>query len=106
MRCCQACGRPLPLLARPDRTHCDATCRQRHRRLRLRALPPSPAPDLDQLSAALEPHLTEVALVTGVAAAARTDWRAAAFLLEQRHPSRWAGGTPGLDAELEEELWR
>jgi hypothetical protein len=30
-----------------------------------------------------------VALVTGVAIAARDDWRAAAFLFERKYPQHW-----------------
>ena len=107
MRRCQGCGQPLPLLARPDRLHCDARCRQAARRLRLRVLP-SP-PDLDQLAAALEPHGAEPVLGAGVTAAAADDWRAAAWLLSRRAPERRGRRSHGeeddLDLELEEDTW-
>jgi len=86
-RTCLGCGRPLSLLARPDQRSCSARCRLIAFRAR-RATGRPPASDLAQLAGRLEPHLSEVALVTGVASAAQQSWQAAAFLLERQYPER------------------
>jgi hypothetical protein len=46
--------------------------------------------ELDRLVDALGLAAGESALVMGVAAAARDDWRAAVWILEHRWPERWA----------------
>lgn len=65
--------------------------------------------ELDRLVDALEPAVAESALVAGVAAAAREDWRAAAWVLSRRWPERWAsveratapsGTADGFDSEF------
>ena len=100
-RTCLGCGRLLGLLARPDQLHCSARCRLiAFRACRAAARPP--APDLAQLTAALDPHVAEPVLVASVAVAARESWQAAAWLLERGHPERWSRGARGQDAELEE----
>jgi predicted nucleic acid-binding Zn ribbon protein len=82
-----ACGRPLPLLARPDRRYCSSTCRLIAFRRRQQAA------------------LAEAVLVGDIQQAGATDWRAAAFLLERHHPERWSlNGEPDeLELLLEED---
>lgn len=89
-RTCEGCGRPLPLLARPDRRHCSSICRLIAFRRRQQAA------------------LAEAVLVGDIQQAGAMDWRAAAFLLERHYPERWghdARGEDVLDVELEEEPW-
>jgi hypothetical protein len=46
-----------------------------------------------RLAAALEHFLAEPRLVGEIAKASRSNWRAAAFLLERTYPERWAAAT-------------
>jgi hypothetical protein len=59
--------------------------------------------ELAQLTEMVEPARVEAALVHGIQQAAATDWRAAAWTLEQRYPERWGEKAHGLDADLEED---
>jgi predicted nucleic acid-binding Zn ribbon protein len=110
-RHCERCGAELPADARRDKRFCSSTCRARARRRRLRAAEPLPTPPSApevELEIALERALAEPRLVALIANAARTNWRASAWLLERRHPERWAIGarpeairTPADDAFVE-----
>src|SRR5262249_26070077 len=98
---CEACQAPLPTHGRRDRRYCDGPCRAAAPAGRRRgagggtataAIPP-------ELQAALDNALAEHRLVALVAAAAgKGQWRAAAWLLERRHPERWSAGRTGSDA--------
>jgi integrase len=98
-RRCESCGRPLGSTSRPDRRYCGAACRQAGYERRRRAARASsddtvtavePAPALlAELEAAVERATDEMRLVATVAAAAPTNWRAAAWLLSRRWPERW-----------------
>jgi hypothetical protein len=46
--------------------------------------------ELERLVERLPPTAAESALVSGIAQAARADWKAAAFILERRWPERWS----------------
>jgi hypothetical protein len=46
--------------------------------------------ELERLAETVPPAAAESALVTGIAQAARADWKAAAFILERRWPERWS----------------
>jgi hypothetical protein len=103
---CAFCGEPLSGPGRSDRLYCGVACRKaaHRRRKREREAPELIAPEpagtkpggsLDR-EALIEEALSEPRLVVYVAAAAKTNWRAAAWLLEHRHPERW-----GRDRELE-----
>jgi hypothetical protein len=94
-RRCESCRAPLPTTARRDRRYCNGRCRaaasaRRRREAQAAAgtgigagvLPP-------ELQAALDHALEEHRLVARVAAAAPTNWRAAAWLLSRRFPDRW-----------------
>jgi hypothetical protein len=86
MRRCESCG--AVIAGRTDRRYCSGACRvAAHRRAHR---PPAPRTDLAELVAALDATTSEVALTAGVMMAARQDSRAAAWLLERRHPERWA----------------
>jgi hypothetical protein len=100
-RRCESCGRPLGWTSRPDRRYCGAACRQRayderRRAARKPAVEPAPAL-LAELEAAVERATDEMRLVAIVAAAAPTNWRAAAWLLSRRWPERWASRRPVED---------
>jgi hypothetical protein len=96
---CLGCGEPLPLLARPNRRYHDGRCRAVAHRRREHVHSGSGVPVAGILiaehAAVLDAATSEVRLVALVAqAAARPGgWRAAAWLLERRHPERW--GQPG-----------
>jgi hypothetical protein len=47
------------------------------------------AAELDRLVAMLDAPQAEAALLAGVAVAARDDWKAAAWILARRFPTRW-----------------
>ena len=89
IRQCEGCGRDLPLLARPDRRFHGAACRKRAARKRDRVAVEQQNP-LDDLQLVLLRALDEERLVAYIATQARSQWRAAAWLLERRYPSRWA----------------
>ena len=42
------------------------------------------------MMSAVDTALAEASLVAGIMLAGRSDWRAAAFILERRWPERWA----------------
>jgi len=92
-RRCQSCDRELASTSRPDRRYCGAACRQRgyeRRRGEAHGLAVEPATALlADLEHALGQATSEVVLVAQVASAAKTNWRAAAWLLERRFPERW-----------------
>jgi hypothetical protein len=100
-RLCDGCGEPLPTTARPNMRHHNTACRTRAYARRRRAedratertspLSRAAALSADQ-QAVLDQATSEVRLVALVAKAAQTQWRAAAWLLERRHPERWASG--------------
>jgi hypothetical protein len=97
-RLCDGCGEPLSGTGRSDRRHHNATCRKRAYLARERPAPElhEPAPPAHQLDAqsVLAEALSEPRLVASVAkAAAMGQWRAAAWLLERRHPERWGART-------------
>jgi hypothetical protein len=78
---CETCGDELPATARRNRRYCDARCRRRA---------------YEERQAPARP---ELALVVPVAAAAKTNWRASAWLLERRYPERWAAPPRRADDE-------
>jgi hypothetical protein len=101
-RRCESCARLLASTSRPDRRFCSPACRQRAYDERRRAADhrgnrPAPAL-LAELEAAVERATDEVRLVAIVAAAAPTNWRAAAWLLSRRWPERWGARRP-VEAE-------
>jgi hypothetical protein len=104
---CEQCGDPLPALARRNRRYCDARCRRRAHEERH-----APAPELapvvpvaaitddEHVQELLARVLAEERLIAQVAAAAKTNWRASAWLLERRYPERWAAPPRRADDEL------
>jgi hypothetical protein len=92
---CEACGDELPAFSRRDRRYCDARCRRRAFEERHAPAAPELAPvvplseDEQQVQELLGRVLREERLVGLVAAGAKSNWRAAAFLLERRYPERW-----------------
>jgi hypothetical protein len=103
---CEQCGDPLPALARRNRRYCDARCRRRAFEERRAPAGPELAPvvpisDHEHVQELLARVLAEERLIAQVAAAAKTNWRAAAFLLERHYPERWAPARPRADGELE-----
>jgi hypothetical protein len=106
---CEHCGDPLPAFSRRNRRFCDARCRrrafeQRHGTVTAPAVPELapvvPIHDEAHVRELLARVLAEERLVAHVAAAAKTNWRAAAFLLERHYPERWA---PVRRSALEDE---
>jgi hypothetical protein len=92
---CEACGDELPALARRNKRYCDARCRrrayeERHMPARPELAPVVPISDNEQVQELLQRVLAEERLIAQVAAASKTNWRAAAFLLERHYPERWA----------------
>jgi hypothetical protein len=86
-RFCLACGADLPESGRADRRYCDSKCRKRAARVRARvAFASSVDDDARSIASATE----EIPLVAIVVAEAKTNWRAAAWLLERKYPERWA----------------
>ena len=88
-RSCDGCGAVLAATSRPYRRFCSGACRAAaHRREHdTRLVTPG---ELARLVRAVDPAVAEVSLVAGIALAARSDWRSAAWLLERRWPERWA----------------
>ncbi len=96
-RPCLGCGQPLDGEGRADRRYHGLSCRKAayRRRQRERETAPvtlvPPPPPIDP-HAVLERALSEDALLIPIVHAARTQWRASAWLLERRYPQRWAHG--------------
>jgi hypothetical protein len=111
-RRCEHCSRLIPSSARTNKRYCCTAHRQaayaaRRRRARVELLSDvassekrsetltraaeHESPHLARLQAAVKAATDETRLVALVAAAAQSgSWRAAAWLLERRHPERWA----------------
>jgi hypothetical protein len=91
MRRCESCRAVLARTSRHDRRYCSPACRQsayeRRRGSRPVAVPPAEQSEIERI---LAQATREERLVALVAHAARTNWRAAAWLLERRFPGRWA----------------
>jgi hypothetical protein len=108
VRRCEQCGGPLPEPSRADRRYCSGACRtgayeQRQRHARVTLIEPEPVPatapsQLDQLREAVKSAIREEKLLAVVAAEARTNWRASAWLLSRLHPTRW--GERGREVPL------
>ncbi len=111
---CEACGDELPALARRNRRYCDARCRRRayeERHVPALELPASTAAPEHQLAPVVpigdEAHvqellarvLAEERLVAQVAAGAKTQWRAAAWILERRYAERWGPPRPAAEPD-------
>jgi hypothetical protein len=99
---CEGCGEPLTGPGRADRRFHGGPCRKRAwKRRQLEQQAPElrtaesanaePAPSLDR-EALLEEAVSEPRLLVYVARAAQTNWRAAAWILERRYPTRWGHG--------------
>ena len=92
-RRCEHGEKPLPL-GRADQRYCGTNCRTaacRQRRCDEREAERHEWVNLTAHQAdALERALAEERLIALVAGAARDNWRAAAWMLERRHPERWA----------------
>jgi hypothetical protein len=96
---CEACGDELPALARRNRRYCDARCRRRAYEERHAPAAPELAPvaaitDDEHVQELLARVLAEERLVAQVAAGAKTNWRASAWILERRYPERWGMPRP------------
>ena len=94
-RLCEGCGNPLGP-GRPDRKHHGPACRNMAWRRRQAGTAPVPVmvmPSPDP-SAVLAEALSENNLLIPIVHAARTQWRASAWLLERRYPERWGHGEP------------
>ena len=97
-RVCEGCGKDLPLLARPDRRFCDDACRVRAARERDRISDQRLAASDDLQQALLRVQRAE--LVAYIATQARSQWIAAAWLLERQYPARWGAGRRFDESEL------
>jgi hypothetical protein len=106
---CEQCGDPLPATARRNRRYCDQRCRRRAHEERHAPAAPELAPVVPVAASTGEEHvqellarvLAEERLVAQVAAGAKTNWRASAWLLERRFPERWAAmRRPETEPEL------
>ena len=107
VRYCVQCGDPLPERSRIDRRFCKDACRQaayedRQRAARVQLIANEHVDDPDerlrQLRDAVAQAVEEPRLLAVVAGAARTQWRAAAWILSRTHPERW--GERGRDTPL------
>jgi hypothetical protein len=94
----ESCHALLASTSRPDRRYCSDSCRQlAYQRRRGPASRPSSIDrrrdrdraTLIELERVLASHLEEPHLVALIAKAARSQWRAAAWILERRYPERW-----------------
>jgi hypothetical protein len=116
---CEQCGDPLPATARRNRRYCDQRCRRRafeERHALPKAAPELPAAPERQLAPVVaigdEEHvqellarvLAEERLVAQVAAGAKTNWRASAWLLERRYPERWGPPRPAAEPDVPPEV--
>jgi hypothetical protein len=101
---CEACGDELPATGRSDRRYCDARCRRRAFEER-HAAAPELAPvvplseDEQHVQELLGRVLREERLIGLVAAGAKTNWRAPAWILERRYPERWGPVRPQEEPE-------
>jgi hypothetical protein len=93
---CEACGDELPATGRSDRRYCDARCRRRAFEERHAAAPElAPVVPLSEDEQHVQELLGRVLrerLIGLVAAGAKTNWRAPAWILERRYPERWGPG--------------
>jgi hypothetical protein len=92
MRACEVCGRAL---TGRQRRFCSGTCRVRAHRTREREDRHHQATLLERVHDQLSAALAEDRLVAQIAVAARSNWRASAWLLERAYPERWAPGGEG-----------
>jgi hypothetical protein len=105
---CEACGDELPATARRNRRYCDARCRrrayeERHAATVAELEPVSPVGDItsdEHLQELLGRVIAEERLVALVAAGAKSNWRAAAWILERRYPERWGPARRPDEPEL------
>jgi hypothetical protein len=89
-RRCEECGAPLPALARSNRRYCRSACRTAASQRRRREAEISDIRPKSELEQAIERATEEPKLLASVvAAAARGDWRASAWVLSRRWPDRW-----------------
>jgi hypothetical protein len=93
-----ACRALLSTLSRPDKRYCSTACRVAAHRW-AQATDRLPPAALARLAEELPPAVAEGALVAGIARAAAADWKAAAFILERRFPSRWGPATEPVDVD-------
>jgi hypothetical protein len=99
---CEACGDELPATARRNRRYCDARCRRRAHEERhapdapefAAVVPVAAITEDEHVQELLAKVLAEERLVAQVAAGAKTNWRASAWLLERRYPERWGAPRP------------
>jgi hypothetical protein len=92
---CDGCGQPLVGPGRSDRRYHGPACRKRAFLQREREAPVLSDADPEQAldrEAPLEQALSETRLAVYVAAAAKSNWRAAAWLLERKYAERWGPG--------------
>jgi hypothetical protein len=114
----EGCESPLPTGARADARYCSGACRtrayaDRQRAARVRLIEDAPQDvqqaeavpqaaveptQIERLRVALASALQEEKLVAVVAAEARSNWRASAWLLSRIHPTRW--GERGREVPL------
>jgi hypothetical protein len=94
-RRCRGCGALIASTSRRDRRYCSASCRVTAYRQR-QAQPGMTASELDRLVATLDAPRAEAMLLAGVAVAAREDWKAAAWILQRRFPTRWDATSRGV----------
>jgi hypothetical protein len=88
-RRCENCQRILGP-SRSDRRFCSTACRvAAYRRRQQPAAPPEPQPLSPEMERVLAEATREERLLALVAHAARTNWRAAAWILDRRWPERW-----------------
>lgn len=114
IRRCVKCGGSLPEGSRSDRRYCGDACRtaayaerQRQERTRLviehevehEASAYEHDDRLDRLRDAVREAIQEPRLLGVIAAEARHNWRASAWLLSRIHPDRW--GERGRDVPFE-----
>jgi hypothetical protein len=99
-RCANStCRRLLASTSRPDRKFCSSSCRVTAHQRRRRSDENRAVPLSAELERALEKATEETRLVAIVAAAAPKNWRAAAWLLERKFPSRWTVRRPAAEPE-------